>query len=76
MDAAHSSDGLGYNLRTERFRIMDLRYLEPYWGKFVEDQRVPRGEIRLGSWDGPILLKNIAVPDDDSSEGDGGSRQE
>jgi len=30
----------------------------------------------MGSWDGPILLKNIAVPDDDSSEGDGGSRQE
>ena len=55
---------------------MDLSYLEPYWGKFVTDPRVPPGEIRMGSWDGPILLKNIAVPDDDSSEGDGGSRQE
>jgi hypothetical protein len=36
-----------------------LDYLEPYWGKFVEDERVPKGEIRMGSWDGPTLMKNI-----------------
>ncbi len=41
---------------------MDLSYLEPYWGKFVEDERVPVGEVRMGSWDGPILIKNIGVP--------------
>jgi hypothetical protein len=55
---------------------MDLSYLEPYWGKYVIDPRVPRGEIRLGSWDGSILLKNIAVPDDDSSEGPEGGKHE
>lgn len=38
-------------------------YLEPYWGKIVEDPRVPRGEIRMGSWDGPILMKNIGIPE-------------
>ena len=28
---------------------------------FVTDSRVPPGEIRIGSYDGPVLMKNIKV---------------
>ena len=30
--------------------------------EFQEDSRVPPGEVRLGTWDGPVLIKNIALP--------------
>lgn len=38
-----------------------LNELQPYWGKFIADPRVPKGEIRMGSWDGPTLVKNIGT---------------
>ncbi len=41
--------------------VVFLDYLESYWGKFVSDPRVPKGEIRMGSYDGPVLMKNIGT---------------
>lgn len=49
--------------RTPSKDVVFMDYLEPYWGKFVADSRVPKGEIRMGSWDGPTLMKNIEVPE-------------
>ena len=40
-----------------------LDYLKPHWGEFIADHRVPEGEIRMGGWDGPTLIKNIGVPE-------------
>lgn len=59
-----SGDTIWEEGRTPAKDVVFLDYLEPYWGKFVADPRVPKGEIRMGSWCGPTLVKNIQEPDE------------
>ena len=59
-----SGDTIWEEGRTPSKDMVFLNYLEPYWGKFIADTRVPKGEIRMGSWMGPTLVKNIQEPDE------------
>lgn len=54
-----SGDVVWEEERTPSKDVVFMDYLEPYWGKFIADERVPKGEIRMGSWNGPTLMKNI-----------------
>jgi hypothetical protein len=37
-------------------------FLDTPFGRIEIDDRVPPGEIRMHSWDGPVLVKNIGPP--------------